>query len=53
MKRNEQPGQTVLEYARANGLTVDHPRCGLATRLHAELVLIAIDPRRLFWYYRT
>jgi hypothetical protein len=23
MKRNEQPGQTVLEYARANGLTVD------------------------------
>lgn len=23
MKRNAQPGQTVLEYARANGLTVD------------------------------
>jgi hypothetical protein len=23
MKRNEYPGQTVTEYARANGLTVD------------------------------
>ena len=23
MKRNEQPGQTVLEYARDNGLTLD------------------------------
>jgi len=23
MKRNEQPGQTPVEYARANGLTVD------------------------------
>jgi hypothetical protein len=23
VKRNEQPGQTVLEYARANGLTLD------------------------------